>query len=96
MGVKRGLPGDREPSSDEVLGDQMPVIWPSGVTSMRSAAGILGRAGMRTSEPVRATRKPGPLASSKSRTVMRKLRGRPRLVALSESEFWVLAMQMGR
>ncbi len=51
---------------------------------------------MRTSEPVRATRKPGPLASSKSRTVMRKLRGRPRLVALSEREFWVLAMQMGR
>lgn len=51
---------------------------------------------MRTSEPVRATRKPGPLASSKSRTVMRKFRGRPRLAALSEREFWVLAMQTGR
>lgn len=46
--------------------------------------------------PQRATRKPAPLAISKSRTVTVKPVGRPRRRPLSESEFWVFAMQMGR
>ena len=46
--------------------------------------------------PQRATRKPAPLAISKSRTVMVKPVGRPRRRPLSESEFWVFAMQTGR
>jgi len=57
-----------------------PTICPCSFTSTRSAAGTLGRAGMRIMVPVRATRKPAPLATSKSRTVMLNPEGRPCLV----------------
>ena len=69
---------------------------PSGVTSIFSAAGTLGRPGIVMMSPVSATMKPAPAETLRLRTVMRKSRGAPSLVWSSVKEYWVFATQMGR
>ena len=46
--------------------------------------------------PVRATRNPAPADTLRLRTVTVKPSGAPSRLWLSEKEYWVLAMQMGR
>ena len=70
-------------------------MTPRSSTSMRSAAGTLGRPGMVMMSPVRATMKPAPAEILRLRTVTVKPVGAPSLVGSSVKEYWVLATQMG-
>ena len=70
------------------------MILPS-TTSIPLEAGCFGRPGMVMISPMRATMKPAPMDGLNSRTVTVKPCGRPRSEALSESEYWVLATQIG-
>ncbi len=58
-------------------------------------AGCFGKPGIVRISPVSGTRKPAPAAMRTSRTVMSKSRGRPTRFSSSDSERWVLAMQIG-
>src|SRR5699024_1734020 len=73
-----------------------PVIRPSSVTSMLTAAGVLGRPGMVMMLPQMTTTKPAPAARRTSRTFIRKPVGAALRAALSLKLYWVLAMQTGR
>ena len=67
-------------------GDQnRPEILPVASTSIRSAAGTLGRPGMVMISPVRATRNPAPADTLILRTVTVKPVGAPQLVPESDS-----------
>jgi len=74
----------------------MPVICPVGSTSMARALLVLGRPGMSIMLPQMTTRKPAPAEREMSVTWRVQPVGAPMSLGLSEREYWVLAMQMGR
>ena len=69
---------------------------PSSSTSMRCAAGTLGRPGIVMISPVTSTTNPAPAASRTSRTATVCPEGAPRCEGSVENDDWVLAMQIGR
>ena len=60
---------------------------------MFSEAGCAGNPGMRIMSPVIGIKKPAPEAISISLTVIIKSLGLPNNLGLSDSDFWVLAIQ---
>ena len=72
-----------------------PVIFPSSVTSMFSAAGTFGRPGIVMMSPVSATMKPAPAETFRLRTVTVKPSGAPSSFGSSEKDYCVFAMQIG-
>ena len=60
------------------------------------AAGALGSPGIFMISPHSATKKPAPCKMVISRTLMVKSVGLPKALGLSESEYWVFAIQMGK
>ena len=64
--------------------------------SINSEEGVDGRPGIRIIFPVIGIKKLAPTANSISRTVIEKPFGRPNNFGLSESYFWVFAIQIGK
>ena len=63
---------------------------------MLTAAGFLPSPGIVMMSPVSTTTKPAPAETRASRTVISNPSGRARFLGSSLSDYWVLAMQIGR